>query len=90
MMFTVRWTQRAEDQLAEVWTRAPDRNAVTAAAREIDDLLKADPGDRGESRDGGRRVLLVPPLGVVFVVRDADQTVFVMGIWGFAKKSSSS
>jgi hypothetical protein len=48
------------------------------------------PGDREESRDGGRRVLLVPPLGVIFVVRDADQTVFVIGVWGFAKKSSSS
>ena len=63
MKYTVRWTRKARlQQLAQVWLDAPERNAVTAAANEVDRLLATDPAGQGESRAGGLRVLIVEPL----------------------------
>jgi len=82
-MYTVRWVPSALNRLADVWTQAEDRSAVTAAVQQIDRELRSDPDSRGESRAEGRRVLLIPPLGVLFTVAPERQTVFVVGVWSF-------
>jgi hypothetical protein len=82
-MFTVRWKRVARDRLAELWLAAPDRAAVTQATHHIDQLLCSNPENKGESRDNGRRVLLVPPLGVVFRIRETDRVVEVLRVWSF-------
>src|SRR5262249_46426250 len=64
MNFTVVWDPAAEQELAELWINAPDRNAVTQAANHIDRTLQTDPEQHGESRPDGRRILIVAPLGV--------------------------
>jgi hypothetical protein len=62
---------------------ASDRQAVTDAANEIDRLLAIEPLDIGESREEGRRILLVPPLGVTFYVVSEDRIVRVLDVWSF-------
>jgi len=84
-MFTVRWKRAALDRLADIWLRAADRKAITAASHQIDLLLSDDPENLGESRPRGRRVLLdAPPLGVIYRVDPATQTVYVLTVWSYA------
>ncbi len=80
-MYTVRWKRSARDQLAELWMQAPDRNAVTDAANQIDSLLERSPEQQGESRPGGRRILILLPLAVLFRVNEQDKIVAVLKVW---------
>jgi hypothetical protein len=85
--YTVRWTRKARlQQLAQIWLDAPDRNAVTAAANEVDRLLAANPCDMGESRAGGLRVLIVEPLIVGYMVFEDDLRVIVFSIRYFGPR----
>jgi hypothetical protein len=63
-----------------------DRSELTAAAHSIDDRLGRDPDNPGESRDGGIRILLSPPLGVKFSVSADDRTVLVTDVWSFENR----
>ena len=80
MSYTVVWKPSAESQLAHFWTSASDRPAITAAADEIDRLLRQNPLEQGESRSGKRRVLFVPPLAVFFEVHEQDRLVTVLRV----------
>ncbi|HEX8200089.1 MAG TPA: hypothetical protein VF590_06350 [Isosphaeraceae bacterium] len=82
-MFTVLWHGPALNQLATIWAQVSDRTAVTAAVGRIDQRLRTDPEDQGESRDAGRRVLLEAPLGVTFSVQPDDRTVSVLTVWHY-------
>jgi plasmid stabilization system protein ParE len=81
MKYTVLWRPFAERKLAELWTTASDRNAVTRAADRIDSMLANDPDQLGESRSGKRRVLIVEPLSVYFQVEEDDRQVWVVAVW---------
>ncbi len=83
MNYTVIWKGEAERRLATLWINATDRKALTDAANRIDVLLSRDPEHLGESREAGRRVLLDPPLGVVFSVLPDARTVLVLTVWAF-------
>ncbi len=50
MKYSVIWLPSAEDDLATIWTNAPNRDAVSNAARQIDIQLATNPQDAGESR----------------------------------------
>ena len=86
MSYTVIWTDTAEQTLTTVWLDANDRAAVTDAANEIDQRLRTDPRVQGESREKGRRILLVPPLGVKFRVLQPDCIVQVLHVWRFESR----
>jgi hypothetical protein len=77
MTWTVAYRPSARDELAELWINAPDRQAVTSAADEIDLLLGSDPLNSGESRDDPMRILIEPPLAVFFDVNPDDRMVVV-------------
>src|SRR5262249_32991483 len=51
-----------EQALSDLWVNAPDRQAVTDAANQIDRDLERNPLSTGESRDGDTRIHIVPPL----------------------------
>lgn len=88
MKYAVRWTRRARlQQLAQVWLDAPDRNAVTAAASEVDRLLASDPAGLGESRAAGLRVLIVEPLMVGYAVVEDEHRVVVFSVQYFGRTS---
>jgi plasmid stabilization system protein ParE len=79
--YTVRWTRKAQDrQLTNIWLAATDRRAVTAAAHQVDQLLRTDPASQGESRSGNRRLLIVRPLAVMFKVIEAERRVVVFSV----------
>ena len=86
MIFTVTWKPTADDELADLWLKGPDRAAITAAANAIDALLRVDPHLQGESRADGTRVLFQPPLGVRFEVNEQDRVVEVLKVWRFRRK----
>jgi hypothetical protein len=79
MRYTVVWTDAALNQLADRWSTAPDREAVRAAADQIDPYLAIDPNNKGEEFYGDRLVV-IPPLSVVFSVSDDDRVVTVLSI----------
>jgi hypothetical protein len=81
MRFTVTWIPAAEENLADIWMRAADRQAVTSAAQTIDILLANDPQTRGNPRFDTVRMLTVPPLGVDFEVIEDDRLVYVLSAW---------
>jgi hypothetical protein len=49
MTFTVTYKPSAEAELADVWLRAADRQAIADAANRIDALLHTNPHQQGES-----------------------------------------
>ncbi|HTU19570.1 MAG TPA: hypothetical protein VMG10_16030 [Gemmataceae bacterium] len=51
--FRVDWTDDALDMLADIWTQATNRPAVTAAANQIDHLLTHDPLGQGQPAHEG-------------------------------------
>ncbi len=83
MTYTVLWVPGAERELARLWMDASRRREVSDAANAIDARLRSAPLDAGESREKGRRILLVPPLGVSFEASSGDRVVRVLHVWRF-------
>jgi hypothetical protein len=79
MIYTVIWTPAAQQQLADVWVNAADKDEVSAAAHWIDGQLRRDAHRRGFSA-GTLRGLLRPPLGVLFTVDMGDCKVHVVQV----------
>jgi hypothetical protein len=74
------WQPWAEERLAQIWTAAPDRQAVTAVANALDDRLQRDAESVGESRTGLTRVVIELPLVVYFDVHEEDRLVYVLTV----------
>jgi hypothetical protein len=66
--------------LAELWVQATDRQAITQAANAIEVHLQRHPDTCGESRAGNRRLLIEPPLAVLYTVRAQDRKVTVLDV----------
>jgi len=81
MSYVVTWLPDAEQELARIWLTAADRAHVTEAADWIDQQLKSDPVDAGESRPNGRRILVAAPLGIIFRVDELDRRVVISHVW---------
>jgi hypothetical protein len=83
MTFRVVWQPVARDSLAEFWLQSNSevRRLIGQAANKIDQLLSNDPLSEGESRPGGRRIMFVPLLAVVFHVDQSANTVYVLSVW---------
>lgn len=83
MIFTVIWEPRAEERLTAIWLDSRYRLIITQAAAAIDEILRENPADQGESRDQHTRILFVAPLGVLFEVSQSDRIVHVLDVWMF-------
>jgi plasmid stabilization system protein ParE len=81
MKYTVVWDPPAESDLATIWTTAADRNAVAAAADQIDRLLARNPSGVGKSRSDQSWLLIVEPLAVLYDISDQDCLVLVWAVW---------
>ena len=84
MIHTVIWTPRALQLLAAVWFATTNRNAVTHATHEIDNVLEMFPTSAGEVVFDTVREFSYPPLTVEFEVDDANHRVFVLSVWDTA------
>lgn len=84
MKWTVVFLPAAEDELANLWVDPATRVEITDAANRIDQLLKRDPDQIGESREvQGLRLVFVAPLAVLFRVKADDCMVEVVHVWKF-------
>jgi hypothetical protein len=73
---TVIWLAGPLNALAQIWTQAPDRQAVADAADEIDRLLGLVPTSVGVPH-GSFRLLRIDPLEVLYSVSLDDCRVTV-------------
>lgn len=78
--YSVYWSRRAHDALAEFWLEVDDRNAVAKAANPIDRLLDHDPANTGADLHEGFRSLCIPPLRVVYEIRESDRSVEIQRV----------
>jgi hypothetical protein len=83
-MFLLEWDPRAEEELAAVWLTSKDRNAVTKASDEIDNVLSLFPNSAGEPTFDTVRVFAQPPLAVEYEVIESERRVFVLSAWDTA------
>lgn len=75
--YTVVWGNRALNELTDLWMTTEDRDSVTNAAREIDQILSRDATRQGDEIREGLMELNVRPLRVLFSVRESDRIVEV-------------
>jgi hypothetical protein len=80
MKFTVVNAPVADYQLADIWLKATDRQAVADAFDRIESSLKNDPHLQGREHPSGWRVITVPPLAVAFRVSDDDRLVKILSV----------
>lgn len=79
--YQVLWSPSAEEQLASLWLKAPNRDVFRLAADKLDELLTTAPRELGESRDANDRIFISKSLAILFEVIDADMTVVVLAAW---------
>ena len=78
--YTVTWLKGAQNHLAQIWVDATDRQAITHAADTIDAELAVDPKSKGTPLAEGLRSFSVPPLYVIFSVKELDRIVEVASV----------
>ena len=81
MRYTVVWKPDAEAELAQLWLEAENKDQLAAASDELERLLRDHDAARNAIGVGNWRVLAVSPLGVEFLVNDADCKVTVITVW---------
>jgi len=86
MTYHVVWDVEAYRKLEQIWTHAADIGPSVRAFDEIERLLATAPEEQGESRASGRRVLIVPPLGIIYRVQSRLQEVYVQEAWEFRRR----
>jgi plasmid stabilization system protein ParE len=77
---TVVWSTTALDQLAELWMDSADREAVTAAAADVDRNLAGNPEAKGEAVHEGLRAFETLPLYVLYSASEPDRLVRVVRV----------
>jgi plasmid stabilization system protein ParE len=78
--YTVTATQKAENDLADLWLRAANRTAVAVAADRIDRILREDASVKGCPATHGLRQIVVAPLMAEFSVEEDDRQVTIWTI----------
>jgi mRNA-degrading endonuclease RelE of RelBE toxin-antitoxin system len=80
MRYTVVWHKLAQDELAELWLAATDREAIRRATDQIDRQLAESPEEKGTRVSERSRELTRPPLQVLFRVLSDDRIVQVFSV----------
>ena len=83
MKYLVIWDSPAERDLTQMWLGSRMRHAIKDAADRMDAALQRNPHDCGESRDAGRRMMLEPPVGILFTVDEDQRRGSVLSVWQF-------
>jgi hypothetical protein len=79
--YTVVWVPSARKRLAELWNENPAiRQEIADAADEVDRSLAFDPLSIGDTTGGVGRLVIRPPLMVLYRVDEDDRQVRVIYI----------
>jgi len=80
MKYTVVNAPIADEQLADIWLKATDRQGVSDAFNRIESSLKNDAHLQGRQHPSGWRVMMMPPLVVAFRVSEDDRLVRILSV----------
>jgi plasmid stabilization system protein ParE len=80
MRYTVVWLPSAEEELANIWNGAVDRQAVSQAADEIEVLLRTSSQARGGNGEG-THAFTIFPLTVILEVSPDDRKVTILEVF---------
>ena len=82
-MFQLLWRQEAIDGIATIWMKgnSDERNKITSAIHLLDELLRHDPENAGESRGDSLRIYFDLPLVVSFRCDVENSLVRVLQVW---------
>ena len=86
MSYLVIWNRLALEELTSMWIKANAnlRAAITKAAHEIDEELKSNADQIGESRPDNRRIHFVQPLGILFEAKHGAARI--LRVWDARRK----
>ena len=87
MRYRVSWDPDAFRGLRRAWVAANEPESGIRAFDAIEQILIVDAHMQGESREGDRRILIVPPLGVIFRARPETREVLILEAWMIAGRS---
>jgi hypothetical protein len=79
MRYTVVWLPAADDELALLWIQAQDRQALSNAAKRIEQALRIDP-DHKAFEQGGYWYYTDSPLTVAFELSPDDRLVTILQV----------
>jgi hypothetical protein len=80
--FAVQSSRTALNTATQFWLSgdSAERLAITKAVAVVDQALSRNPGEEGESRDFGERVMFAAPLVINFTIDDANRVVRVEAV----------
>jgi hypothetical protein len=78
--FTATWWDDALQELAQLWIDGDVRDALNAAALQIEAGVSRDAQLRGQEISEGLRRIDVGPLRAYFVLKEDDRTVAIVGV----------
>ena len=84
MKYEVSWDPDAFRSLMRAFVAANQPQSAVHAFDEIERILSVDAETQGESRDKDRRILIVPPIGVIFRARHDTGQVLILDAWMIA------
>lgn len=80
MKYSVVWKPVALAKLADIWLAAGNRDSVNEAVRRIDAFLARSYQTAGEDYLSGTRLLVAPPLVVVYSIEHDDCRANVLAV----------
>jgi hypothetical protein len=86
--YRVSWDPDAFRALLRAWNAANQPEAGLSAFDRIEQILSVDAEQQGESRHGDRRILIVPPIGVIFRARTETGEVLILDAWMIARRTT--
>ncbi len=88
--WTVQATSEAEEELADIWLQATDRNAVAAAQFTIEHRLARDPIDEGAEVAEGLWKIVAEPLTAYYELNPAQRELLDFPLTGAKVKGNSA
>jgi hypothetical protein len=79
-MYKLRWRKSVSRMLLDRCARAerPLRDAIFNAMAEVEESLRNEPEFVGESRDDGKRILIVNPLLITYKIDHRNRIVYIV------------
>lgn len=81
MNYRIAWDHDAFHELRRAWVAAGEPESGPRAFEAIEENLRIDAHLRGESRENNRRILIVPPITVIFEARPDIGEVLILDAW---------
>lgn len=81
MKYRIAWDPDAFRNLRRKSNAAGKPHAATLAFEAIETALSTNAHRCGESREGDQRILLVPPIGIIFEARQQAREAMILDAW---------